>query len=91
MVMYQFLDGYYPFEPDKLKLIERPAIVTSIDQDEPDGMHVNLHVFFEPDDTEVDPRFKQALSERGAFRYCVAPRTDDEPTKPQTWSWPPRV
>lgn len=57
-VLYHFLDGpWYPAgsTTPEYKITTRPAVVTSVCESDPEGMTVNLHVFFEPNDTEFHP------------------------------------
>lgn len=67
-------------EDQKVSLISRPAIVTSIGS--ADDV-VNLHVFFEPDDMfDVGPP-------TGPFRMAVYPCDNGSPQN-GCWSWPPQ-
>lgn len=88
IVFYHFLDGGYPEEP-KTRLLNRPAIVTSIDQGG-DGMTVNLVVFFEAEDIEIDARYKLRRGTEVHNRYAIETSEGKDPA-PETWSWPPRV
>jgi hypothetical protein len=81
---------FYHFQDFSGSLDERPATITSVNDD---GT-VNLHVFFEPHDRPVcRPGDNDEMWRYWNFRDHVDACHAD-PLRPATlctWSWPPRV
>lgn len=68
-------------------LVERPAIVTSVDEfDET----VNLTVFFECTDEDACSRGRSGDLDSNS-RYIGIPQNHGDVAMPETWRWPPRV
>lgn len=76
IVLYCFCDR-------SLQIIERPAIITSVEK-----TTISAHVFFEEMDTDRMTRAEYACEQP---RYvCIPYNASDEPLS-NMWRWPPRV
>lgn len=97
---------YYDVGVDKMR--ERPAVITSvigkdgqplstvelINTELPEELHVNLRVFFEPNDVDRDRPGDGIDERRGDYHRSMVPAAHPDPfrtPKPHTWSWPPRI
>lgn len=88
VVFYYFLDAFFiGGSRREVRLISRPAIVISVSVENSET--INLFVFFDGDDVEVDPNYHHNLGDCGPTRSDVKPYHAEASMRQQaqTWSW----